>query len=84
VLRTVRSLTGKGAAVRHASRSVVLELVDASLDTREPDVITVTMRTASRRQRKMKLSLQAARDLVAQLDYCVWKGSRAPGAHHSD
>jgi hypothetical protein len=52
-----------------------LEFVDAALNDREPEVITVTMR---RRQRRvtMRLSVQAARDLVTHLEYYAWKAGR--------
>ena len=55
--------------------NTVLEIVDTAVSETEPEIIVVTTQTGQGRT-TMRVSLQAARDLVAQLDYYVWKAGR--------
>jgi hypothetical protein len=63
-----------------SDRTTVLEIVGTAVSETEPEIIVVTTRTGQGRA-TMRVSLQAARDLVAQLDYYVWKAGRTAVRH---
>jgi hypothetical protein len=56
--------------------TTVLEIVGTAVSETEPEIIVVMMRTGKGRRMTMRVSVEAARDLVAQLDYYAWKTDR--------
>ena len=56
--------------------TTVLEIVGTAVSETEPEIILVMMRTGKGRRMTMRVSVEAARDLVAQLDCYARKTDR--------